>query len=96
MHQDDSLPRDIANIRNKKVKMETEITIHDDLRNTIKEMQHGNCEGAKAQVAYLEKLMRELLRCRCITPEDDSDRLKMLEKLSYIQMILESFIPQEQ
>lgn len=76
--------------------METEITIHDDLRNTIKEMQHGNCEGAKAQVAYLESLMRELLRCGCITPEDDSDRLKMLEKLSYIQMILESFIPPKQ
>lgn len=76
--------------------MEADMTIHENLRDAIREMQFNDCEGAKAQIQVLRDLNRELLRNGCITPEDDAQKLRMMQSLDYIQMIFESFIPPKQ
>lgn len=76
--------------------MEADMTIPENIRNTIKEMQMNNCEGAHAQIVFLGTLIRDLLRSGCITPGDDAETMKMMQRLSYIQMIFESFIPPKQ
>ena len=76
--------------------MEATMIISDSLRETIKDMQMNNCEGAHSQIVFLGTLIRDLLRSGCIMPGDDADTMKMMQHLSYIQMIFESFIPPKQ
>ncbi len=71
----------------------TNLIMHEDLKNTIIEMQLHNCDDARYHANYMGGLIKQLLLGCAITPADDKERLDMMQELAFVQTVFESFIP---
>lgn len=68
------------------------IILGDKLQETIAFNQEGNCDMAREQVRFIDKMMSSIIHGNPILGDTEHERMEMLQKLLLIKQDYESFI----